>query len=201
MTIKIRPAPPLLTLSVAALALDRRVFMWAFPPCCELRVGSYAKSREPKGWTDRNLGSRATEHSLENSRPSIVDLVGSCGEGRAWPFISPAPDLGSKRATPGTRPLLKVQTHLDPSLLQTFLPSLHVLRRQASPLCRAHPNPQPKSRKFTIFFSHPCVHPCRHGLPPGPRGSRQLPLPSERTVLPQNQSMHEICSTSPPHLM
>jgi len=46
---------------------------------------------------------------------------------------------------------LKVQTRLDPSLLQTFLPSLHVLRRQASPLGRAHPNSQPKSRKFTIF--------------------------------------------------
>ena len=57
---------------------------------------------------------------------------------------------------------LRTGLRLEPSLrthpafkLQTFKPrlSLHVLRRQASPLGRTHPNSQPTSRKFTFFLA------------------------------------------------
>ena len=68
----------------------------------------------------------------------FVDFVGSCNEG-VGPFIPPVQDLGSNRATLGTRPPFKL-TH-NPYLLQTFLSSLaQVLHRQASP-----------SVEFTVF--------------------------------------------------
>ena len=71
--------------------------------------------------------------------------------GRVGPFFAPVRNLGSNRATPRTRPLFALTP--DPSLVQTFRPSPHVLRRQASPLGRAYQNLQPKFRKFTVFLA------------------------------------------------
>ena len=118
---------------------------------------------------------RATEFRITMER--IVDFMGSCGEGRVGPFISPVQDLGSNRATPGTRPFFKLTP--DYSLLQTSPPSPHVVRHRTSPLSRAYSNLQPKSRKSTIFLAH-LRSPVRHGLLPGPRGSCHLPLSSEK---------------------
>ena len=89
---------------------------------------------------------RTTEFRI--ARESIVDFVGSCGEGRVGPFISPVQALGSNRATPGTRLLFK----LTPiPLLASFV------ARQALPDVRAqihnaHPGNLP-------FFSHVCIRP------------------------------------------
>ena len=99
----------------------------------------------------KSVGGTAGEHwssgdgdaTSDGTSDSIVDFVGSRGEGRVVRFTSPVQGLASGRAMPGAHPLF--------TSLETFLPSPQVIRRQASPLNRAYPNSQPAPRKITIF--------------------------------------------------
>ena len=118
----------------------------------------------------------------QNHRCRIRPIDGVCSLGETDRFPNrqfPCDDRDR------TRPLFKLAP--DPSLLQTFRPSPHVLRRQASPLGRAYPNSRSKSQRFTIFLALR-VHPCRHGLLPGPRGSSRPP-PSSEKVCPSLESL------------
>ena len=53
------------------------------------------------------------------------------------------------------------------------------------------------SGNLLFFFLRSSVHPCRHRLLPGPRGSCHPPLSSGKVVSPWNRSRHDMCSTSP----
>ena len=133
-------------------------------------TGNLGELSPEKSWASVGVAAigtrRATEFRIVGE--SMVHFVGSCGEGRVGPFISPIQDLGSNRATPGTRPPL--QTHPDPSS--------HVPRGQASPLGREYPISQPTSRKFPFLLAL-LRSSVSDGVFPGSRGPCHPPSFSE----------------------